>query len=244
VTDVRDARTEALALEGVDALYDDSHVLHGVSFALRRGRVLALLGRNGAGKTTCMNCIIGFLAPRAGDIRLFGESVAGLPPEAIARRGAGLVPQGRRVFPSLTVRENLVVARQERADVLQPWTLDRVLELFPRLKERQRQLAGSLSGGEQQMLAIGRALMGNPGVLLMDEPSEGLAPFIVAEVGRTIRRLKEEGQSIVLVEQNVKLALDLADDVVLLNTGRVVYSGDVSGVRDNRELVTQHLGIF
>jgi branched-chain amino acid transport system ATP-binding protein len=235
---------ETLVLEGVDALYEDSHVLHRVSFALRRGRVLALLGRNGAGKTTCMNCIIGFLPPRAGDIRLFGESVAGLPPETIARKGVGLVPQGRRVFPTLTVRENLMVARQDRSDAPQAWTLDRALELFPRLKDRQRQLAGSLSGGEQQMLAISRALMGNPRVLLMDEPSEGLAPFIVAEVGRTIRRLKDEGQSIVLVEQNAKLALDLADDVVLLNTGRVVFSGDVCEVRDNRELVTQHLGIF
>jgi branched-chain amino acid transport system ATP-binding protein len=236
--------TEALVLEGINALYGDSHVLHGVSFALRPGRVLALLGRNGAGKTTCMNSIIGFLPPRAGDIRLFGESVVRLSPEAIARKGAGLVPQGRRVFPTLTVRENLIVARQARTGAPQRWSLDRVLEVFPRLKERQRQLAGSLSGGEQQMLAISRALMGNPRVLLMDEPSEGLAPFIVAEVGRTIRRLKEEGQSIVLVEQNVKLAFDLADDVVLLNTGRVVFSGDIASVRDNRELVTQHLGVF
>lgn len=235
---------EALVLEGIDALYGDSHVLHGVSFTLRPGRVLALLGRNGAGKTTCMSSIIGFLPPRAGDIRLFGESVVRLSPEAIARKGAGLVPQGRRVFSTLTVRENLIVARQARPAAPHPWTLDRVLEVFPRLKERQRQLAGSLSGGEQQMLAIGRALMGNPRVLLMDEPSEGLAPFIVAEVGRTIRRLKEEGQSIVLVEQNVKLAFDLADDVVLLNTGRVVFSGPVAAARDDRELVTQHLGVF
>ena len=232
----------ALVLEGIDALYGDSHVLHGVSFALRPGRVLALLGRNGAGKTTCMNSIIGFLPPRAGDIRLFGESVARLSPEAIARKGAGLVPQGRRVFPTLTVRENLIVARQGRKDAR--WSLGAVLQVFPRLQERQHQLAGSLSGGEQQMLAIARALMGNPRVLLMDEPSEGLAPLIVAEVGRTIRRLKEEGQSIVLVEQNLTLAFDLADDVVLLNTGRVVFSGEVAAVRDNRELVTQHLGVF
>ena len=233
---------DALVLEGIDALYGDSHVLHGVSFALRAGRVLALLGRNGAGKTTCISSIIGFLPPRAGDIRLFGESVARLSPEAIARKGAGLVPQGRRVFPTLTVRENLVVARHARKDAR--WSLDSVLQVFPRLKERQHQLAGSLSGGEQQMLAIGRALMGNPRVLLMDEPSEGLAPLIVAEVGRTIRRLKDEGQSIVLVEQNITLAFDLADDVVLLNTGRVVFSGDVAAVRDNRELITQHLGVF
>jgi branched-chain amino acid transport system ATP-binding protein len=140
------------------------------------------------------------------------------------------------------VRENLVVARQARKGA--PWSLDRVLEVFPRLSGRQHQLAGSLSGGEQQMLAIGRALMGNPRVLLMDEPSEGLAPLIVAEVGRTIRRLKEEGQSIVLVEQNIALAFDLADDVVFLNTGRVVFSGAVAQVRDNRELITQHLGVF
>jgi branched-chain amino acid transport system ATP-binding protein len=233
---------EALALDGIDALYGDSHVLHGVSFALQAGQVLALLGRNGAGKTTCMNTIIGFLQPRAGHIRLFGEEVGRLPTETIAHKGVGLVPQGRRVFPTLTVRENLVVAQQTRAASSRPWTLERVFDVFPRLKERQHQHAGSLSGGEQQMLAIGRALMGNPRVLLMDEPSEGLAPLIVADVGRTIARLKAEGQSIVLVEQNVKLAFGLADEVVILNTGRVVYSGGVGGVGE--DLVTQHLGVF
>jgi branched-chain amino acid transport system ATP-binding protein len=233
--------TEALALDGVDALYGDSHVLHGVSFALQAGRVLALLGRNGAGKTTCMNTIIGFLQPRAGTIRLYGEEVARLPTETIAHKGVGLVPQGRRVFPTLSVRENLIVAQRTRAGSARPWTLERVFDVFPRLKERQHQHAGSLSGGEQQMLAIGRALMGNPRVLLMDEPSEGLAPLIVAEVGRTIARLKEEGQSIVLVEQNVKLAFGLADEVVILNTGRVVYAGGVGGVGE--DLITQHLGV-
>lgn len=236
--------TEALLLDGVDARYGDSHVLHEVSFALRPGCVLALLGRNGAGKTTCMNAIIGFMPPSAGDIRLFGEPIACLATETISHKGVGLVPQGRRVFPTLSVRENLIVAEQARAGGTQSWTLDRVFEVFPRLRERQHQLAGSLSGGEQQMLAIGRALMGNPRVLLMDEPSEGLAPFIVAEVGRTIRRLKEEGQSILLVEQNIKLAFDLADDVILLNTGRVVYSGSADSVRNNQELITQHLGVF
>ena len=234
--------TEALALDAVDALYGDSHVLHGVSFALQAGRVLALLGRNGAGKTTCMNTIIGFLPPRAGAVRLFGEPIAQLASETIARKGVGLVPQGRRVFPTLTVRENLIVAQQSRAESAHPWTLARVFEVFPRLQERQGQAAGSLSGGEQQMLAIGRALMGNPRVLLMDEPSEGLAPLIVAEVGRIIARLKDEGQSIVLVEQNIKLAFGLADDVVILNTGRVVFIGGVREVRE--ELITQHLGVF
>ena len=236
--------TEALALTGINALYGDSHVLHDVSFAVNPGRVLALLGRNGAGKTTCMSTIIGFLPPRDGEIRLFGESIAGLAPETISRKGIGFVPQGRRIFPTLTVRENLLVARQSRSSIDKPWTLERVCDLFPRLKERLAQHAGSLSGGEQQMLAIGRALMGNPRLLLMDEPSEGLAPLIVAEVGRTIARLKSEGQSIVLVEQNVKLAFDLADEVVMLNTGRVVFAGSVAEVRDNDALITQHLGVF
>ncbi len=236
--------SEALALSAVDALYGESHVLHGVSFALEAGRVLALLGRNGAGKTTCMSSIIGFLPPRSGEIRLFGEAISRLAPEAIARKGVGFVPQGRRIFHTLTVRENLVVSRQSRPGSDNPWTLERVVALFPRLRERLQQVAGSLSGGEQQMLAIGRALMGNPRVLLMDEPSEGLAPLIVAEVGRTIARLKEEGQSILLVEQNVKLALDLADEVVILNTGRVAFHGPVDRVRGDQNLITQHLGVF
>jgi branched-chain amino acid transport system ATP-binding protein len=236
--------TDALTLEGINALYGDSHVLYDVSFRLAPGRVLALLGRNGAGKTTCMSAVIGFLPPRNGEVRLFGEPVARLAPEAISRKGIGLVPQGRRIFPTLTVRENLTVAQQLRPGVERPWTVEGVFELFPRLHERHAQSAGSLSGGEQQMLAISRALMGNPRVLLMDEPSEGLAPLIVAEVGRTIARLKREGQSIVLVEQNVKLALELADDVVILNTGRVVFAGGVDEVRGNDELVTQHLGVF
>jgi len=236
--------TEALALSGIDALYGESHVLHGVSFTLNSGRVLALLGRNGAGKSTCMHSIIGFLPPRGGDIRLFGDSIARLPPEAISRKGVGFVPQGRRIFASLTVSENLIVSRQSRERSERRWTLERVFDLFPRLRERAQQTAGSLSGGEQQMLAIGRALMGNPRVLLMDEPSEGLAPLIVAEVRRTIARLKEEGQSIVLVEQNIKLAFDVADEVVILNTGRVAFGGGVEQVRSDEALITQHLGVF
>jgi branched-chain amino acid transport system ATP-binding protein len=230
--------TEALVLEGVDALYGDSHVLHAVSFSLGEGRVLALLGRNGAGKTTCMSTVVGFLRPRSGAVRLFGEPLERLAPDVISRKGIGLVPQGRRVFATLTVKENLMVAARG------PSRLHYVFELFPRLKERVEQHAGSLSGGEQQMLAIARALMGNPRVLLMDEPSEGLAPLIVAEVGRTIARLKAEGQSILLVEQNVKLAFGLADEVVILNTGRVAFAGPVAAVRDNESLITQHLGVF
>ena len=237
--------TEALAISDIDTYYGDSHVLHGVSFSLQPGRLLGLLGRNGAGKTTCMSTIMGFLKPRGGSISLYGEPVAGLAPDVIARKGICLVPQGRRMFRTLTVRENLMVAAQsQKKDNGAGWSIDRVFQTFPRLAERHAQLAGSLSGGEQQMLAIGRALMGNPRVLLMDEPSEGLAPQLVAEVGRTIAQLKAEGQSIVLVEQNIKLTLDLADDVVIINTGRVVFRGPASGIKLDDAIVSQHLGVF
>jgi branched-chain amino acid transport system ATP-binding protein len=158
--------------------------------------------------------------------------------------GIGLVPQGRRIFPSLTVRENLVVAQQRESTTGKPWNVERIYTMFPRLRERHAQLAGTLSGGELQMLAIGRALMGNPRVLLLDEPSEGLAPLIVAEVGRTIRRLKDEGQSIILVEQNLKLALEVADQVVILNTGRCVFAGSANDILNNEELIAQNLGVF
>jgi branched-chain amino acid transport system ATP-binding protein len=241
--------TDALAISGVDAYYGDSHVLHDVSFSLKPGRLLGLLGRNGAGKTTCMSTIMGFLKPRRGAISLYGEAVAGLAPDVIARKGICLVPQGRRMFRTLTVRENLMVAAQSRKSggkngSTSAWSLQRVFQLFPRLAERHAQLAGSLSGGEQQMLAIGRALMGNPRVLLMDEPSEGLAPQLVAEVGRTIAQLKAEGQSIVLVEQNIKLTLDLADDIVMINTGRVVFRGTAGEIKLDDAIVSQHLGVF
>jgi branched-chain amino acid transport system ATP-binding protein len=236
--------TDALSLSAVDTFYGESHILHGVGFALRQGEVLALLGRNGAGKTTCISTIAGLLAPKRGDIRLFGRSIAGASPERISRAGIGLVPQGRRVFASLTVQENLIVARQRQRRSDQAWTVERIYELFPRLAGRRSQFAGTLSGGEQQMLAIGRALMGNPNVLLLDEPSEGLAPLIVTEVGRTIQRLKDGGQSIVLVEQNWKLALDIADTAVLLNTGRCVFVGAAADVRDNEPLIVQHLGVY
>jgi branched-chain amino acid transport system ATP-binding protein len=231
-------------LTDVHAFYGDSHILHGVSFSLRPGGVLALLGRNGAGKTTCISTVIGFLRPRQGEIRLFGESIEGLSPERISHLGIGLVPQGRRIFPSLTVRENLIVAQQRESAIDKPWNVDRIYGMFPRLRERHGQFAGTLSGGEQQMLAIGRALMGNPRVLLLDEPSEGLAPLIVAEVGHTVKRLKEEGQSIVLVEQNLKLALEVADQAVILNTGRCVFAGNASDILNNEDLIAQNLGVF
>ena len=236
--------TDALVLSDIDALYGDSHVLHGVSLRLGEGRLLGLLGRNGAGKSTTMNVTVGLLPPRRGAVMVHGTVVTGRPPEAIAAQGVALVPQGRRVFRSLTVRENLVVAGRRRRDAPAPWTVDTVAGLFPRLRERGKQIAGSLSGGEQQMLAIGRALMSNPRVLLMDEPSEGLAPQIVAEVMSTIRRLKEQGLSIVLVEQNAKLVFDVADDIAVLNNGRVVVEGTTSELERSAVDLRQYLGVY
>src|SRR4029079_17443217 len=191
--------TSALALHDINAFYGDSHVLQKVSFQLGEGRLLGLLGRNGAGKSTCMNVTVGLLPPRAGAVEVFGTPVTRLPPEQIAARGVALVPQGRRIFKSLTVRENLEVAarKPDPGSRHAPWTTETVFSMFPRLADRKSQMAAHLSGGEQQMLAIGRALMANPRVLLMDEPSEGLAPQIVAEVMATIRKLKESGLSIV-----------------------------------------------
>ena len=236
----------ALALRDVDAFYGDSHVLQKVSFELGEGRLLGLLGRNGAGKSTCMNVSVGLLPPRAGAVDVLGKPVTRLPPEQIAACGVALVPQGRRVFRSLTVRENLIVAarRDTAGGRHAPWTTETVFTMFPRLAERHMQLAGYLSGGEQQMLAIGRALMSNPRVLLMDEPSEGLAPQIVAEVMATIRKLKESGLSIVLVEQSPKLVFDIADDIVILNTGRVAVLSTTAALKQDGVDLRQHLGVF
>ena len=234
---------DALVLQDIDAFYGDSHVLHRVGFTLREGGLLALLGRNGAGKSTCMGAIMGFVQVRGGTVRVFGEQVRALVPELVVRRGVGIVPQGRRVFPSLTVRENLVVARRKGGGVIE-WTVERVFDTFPRLKERGGQRAGVLSGGEQQMLAIGRALMGNPRVLLLDEPSEGLAPKVVEEIARTLSQLKAEGLSMVLVEQNVRLALALADEVAIVNTGRIVMQGPAAALAADHELIDRHLGVF
>jgi branched-chain amino acid transport system ATP-binding protein len=243
----------ALRLLDVDAFYADSHVLQKVSFALREGRLLGLLGRNGAGKSTCMNVAVGLLPPRTGAVEVFGATATRLAPEDIAALGVALVPQGRRIFKSLTVRENLIVAARRRAawgradgmpNRRSDWTAETVFAMFPRLGERRNQMAAHLSGGEQQMLAIGRALMANPRVLLMDEPSEGLAPQIVAEVMATIRKLKESGLSIVLVEQNPKLVLEIADDIVILNSGQVAVAGPAAELREQHVDLHRHLGIF
>jgi branched-chain amino acid transport system ATP-binding protein len=236
--------SDALVLDRVNAYYGDSHVLRDLTFTVRGGSLLALLGRNGAGKTTCLSTIIGFLSPRSGTIVMYGERISSRSPEVIARAGIGIVPQGRRIFRSLSVEENLLAsARGKREGGASGWSLEDVFGLFPRLRERRKQSAGALSGGEQQMLAIGRALMTNPKILLLDEPTEGLAPQIVQEVGRIIRDLKERGLTIVLVEQQVSFALGVADDAVLLNMGQVVHHGLANELASRTALLMQHLAV-
>ena len=232
-----------LELEDLHAYYGESHVLQGVSLSVGRGEIVTILGRNGMGKTTLIRSVIGFMPLRRGRVAFKGEDITHAPPFRAVGRGLGLVPQGRRVFPSLTVLENLDVARGGRARSAGGWTLERVLELFPRLRERGANRANKLSGGEQQMLAIGRALMTNPELLLMDEPTEGLAPLLVREVGRVVGELKREGLSILLVEQNLPLALSVADRVHILSRGQIVHSGAPAELADNHEVQSRYLGL-
>jgi branched-chain amino acid transport system ATP-binding protein len=225
----------------IHTYYGDAYVLQGLSLALEEGQVLGLLGRNGVGKTTLVNSIMGFTPPRRGRILFKGADITGAPSFATVRGGMGLVPQGRRVFPTLTVGENLKVA--EHGADRHGWTLERVYELFPRLAERRRQRARTLSGGEQQMLAIGRGLMTNPDCLIMDEPSEGLAPIIIQGVWEAIGKLRQQGLSILLVEQNASLAIELVDYVHILEKGRVVYSSTPEELWANDEVKSRYLGI-
>jgi branched-chain amino acid transport system ATP-binding protein len=228
-----------LAVGDVHTYYGDSHVLHGVSLDVGAGEIVAILGRNGMGKTTLIRSVIGFTPPRQGRVRLKGDDVTVWAPFRRIERGMALVPQGRRVFPSLSVRENLTVARVGRGR----WDLERVYGLFPRLRERAANRANKLSGGEQQMLAIGRALMSNPALLLMDEPTEGLAPLLVREVGRVIGELKREGLSILLVEQNLPMAASVADRVHVLNRGAIVYAGAPGELLANEDVKSRFLGV-
>ena len=230
-----------LEIVDIHTYYGDAYVLQGLSLSLEQGQILGLLGRNGVGKTTLVNSIVGFTPPRRGRILFKGADIAGASSFATVRAGMGLVPQGRRVFPTLTVAENLQVA--ERSADRHGWTLERVYALFPRLAERRHQRARTLSGGEQQMLAIGRGLMTNPDCLIMDEPSEGLAPIIIQGVWEAIGRLRQEGLSILLVEQNASLAIQLVDYLHVLEKGRVVYSATPQELWANDEIKSKYLGI-
>jgi branched-chain amino acid transport system ATP-binding protein len=240
-----------LEVDGIHTYYGESHILHGVSLRVAAGEAVALLGRNGAGKTTMIRSIVGFTPPREGRIVFEGEPIQAWPPYRISRRGVALVPQGRRIFAPLTVGENLSIGaraagrgpRGAEGGPRGAWTRERVWELFPRLRERAGQNGGTLSGGEQQMLAVGRALMTNARLILLDEPSEGLAPLIVREIGRVLVRLKSEGLSILLVEQNVPLALRVADRVYVMNKGQIVYHGSPAELDANEEIKRRFLGV-
>lgn len=231
-----------LELVDIHTYYGEGHILHGVSLRVEAGSVVAILGRNGMGKTTLVHSIIGFTPPRYGEIYFAGTNITHLPPYKISRMGLGLVPQGRRIFPSLSVRRNLTLgARSKKGN--NGWTIDRVHSLFPILKERANIKGTLLSGGEQQMLCIGRALLTNPEFLLMDEPSEGLAPMMVQQVGSIITQLKSGGLSILLVEQNLSLALGVSDYVYILSKGEIVYQSTPEELKNNREIQVKHLGV-
>jgi branched-chain amino acid transport system ATP-binding protein len=230
-----------LEVQDIHTYYGDAYVLQGLSLQLEQGQILGLLGRNGVGKTTLVNSIVGFTPPRRGKIVFKGADITHISSFETIRSGMGLVPQGRRVFPTLSVEENLLVA--ERNPDRHGWSLTRVYALFPRLQERRNQRAKTLSGGEQQMLAIGRGLMTNPDCLIMDEPSEGLAPIIIQGVWEAIGKLKEEGLSILLVEQNAALALKLVDYVHVISKGQVVYSARPEELWANDQIKSSYLGI-
>jgi branched-chain amino acid transport system ATP-binding protein len=228
-----------LEVENLHAYYGDSHILHGLSFAVKEGEAVCLLGRNGAGKTTTILTIMGYLAPRPGRIRFRDRDIAALPPYRVARLGFGFVPQERGIFPSLTVRENLTVFARAGGG----WTLERIFALFPSLRAREHNLGFQLSGGEQQMLSIARALMLNPRLLLLDEPSEGLAPMIVQEIVAVLLRLKGEGLAILLVEQNLRTALAVADRHHVMNKGEICFTGSSSELESNEAVLRNYLSV-
>jgi branched-chain amino acid transport system ATP-binding protein len=230
-----------LSLQDVHTYYGDSYVLQGINLEVEEHSIVGLLGRNGVGKTTTIRSIVGFTAPRRGVIRFEGANIAGQPPYRISALGIGLVPQGRRIFPSLSVTEHLSLS--ERKARRGTWTLERVFDLFPQLSERRHQSARTLSGGEQSMLAIARALLLNPRVLLMDEPTEGLAPVVVDAVADVIRTLRQEKQSIFLVEQDLLLALDLVDHVYVMSKGQIVWDGTSAALGARTDIQASYLGM-
>ncbi|MBI3092171.1 MAG: ABC transporter ATP-binding protein [Candidatus Tectomicrobia bacterium] len=232
-----------LSVQDIHTYYGDSYILQGVSLEIPEGCVVSVLGRNGVGKTTLIRSIIGFTPPRRGRVLLRGQEITRLPAHKIARLGVGLVPQGRRIFASLTVRENLQVAQRDLEGGGRPWDWERVAAAFPRLRERSHHRGNKLSGGEQQMLTTARALMGNPRLLLMDEPSEGLAPLLVRNLGEIIADLKQHGLAILLVEQNLPFALALSDYVYVMSKGAIVHHGAAAEFHQHTEIKARYLGI-
>ena len=231
-----------LDVEGVNAFYGESHILFDVSLNVGEGEVVALLGRNGAGKTTTLRSIMGLTPPRRGSVRYRGKSLTGLRPYQVCRRGIGFVPEDRRIFPRLTVQENLEIAVRAGEKAC-PWTVRAAFELFPRLEERRNNMGNQLSGGEQQMLTIVRALMGSPSLILLDEPSEGLSPIMVNAVGDVVRSIREQGISILLVEQNSRFALQLSERAYLIDDGRIRFAGTVAELEAHETLKARYLSV-
>ena len=232
-----------LSVDGLTSGYGDSQVLFGMGFEVAAGEVVTLMGRNGMGKTTTVSTVMGLVRPTGGTVLVEGEPVQGLPPYRIAQRGLGLVPEGRQVFPTLSVEENLVATSANRRPGAPRWTVESVVGLFPRLGERRRHLGGQLSGGEQQMLAIGRALMTNPKLLILDEATEGLAPIIREEIWACIGRLKAEGEAILVIDKNVSALLDLADRHYVVEKDRVVWQGDTAAFRADSGVIDRYLHV-
>jgi len=232
-----------LRVSALETCYGESQVLFGVGFEVAAGEVVTLLGRNGMGKTTTVASVMGLVPPSAGEILFEGEPIHGLPAYRVAQRGLALVPEGRQVFPNLSVRENLVATASNRAGDSEPWTLPSVLELFPALAGRLDGMGGQLSGGEQQMLAIGRALMTNPRLLILDEATEGLAPLIRIEIWNVLERLKAGGQSIIVIDKNVEALTRIADRHYILEKGQIVWSGGSEELRQRRDLRHRYLGV-
>jgi len=232
-----------LAVEGVETCYGLSQVLFGVSLSIAAGEMVTLMGRNGMGKTTTVRSIMGLTRAMAGAIRFEGREIRTLPTYQVAKLGIGLVPEGRQVFPNLTARENLIATAANRAGAADPWTLDKVCALFPRLAERTANMANQLSGGEQQMLAIGRALMTNPRLLILDEATEGLAPLIRAEIWQCLTQLKSAGQSILVIDKNVEALIRIADRHYLIERGKVVWTGNSAALAGAPDVQHRYLGV-
>ncbi len=232
-----------LQVRGLETAYGDSQVLFGIDFEIGTGEVVTLLGRNGMGKTTTVHSIMGIVRPRAGEIVFDGEAIHGLPSYKVAQAGLGLVPEGRQIFPNLTVRENLIATAANHAGHDDPWTLDKVLDMFPPLVERLSHMGNQLSGGEQQMLAVGRALMTNPKLLILDEATEGLAPLVRAEIWHCLERLKQTGQSILVIDKNVDVLTRIADRHYMVEKGRIVWSGSSEELRADKEIQHRYMGV-
>ena len=235
--------TTILAADGLDVFYGASQILFGVSFAVEEGQTVALLGRNGAGKSTTFKALAGLAPPRAGSVEIRGQDVAGAKPHRIARAGIGYVPEDRQVFPEHSVEDNLTIAAKPGAGGETDWTLETVYDVFPIVRDLRHRVAGRLSGGEQQMLTIARTLMGNPEVLLLDEPSEGLAPIIVQNIGELIRRLRDMGVTVLLAEQNMHFCLGIASHAVVIDKGHIVYRDTIQALKADEDVRRRYLAV-